>query len=218
MTEEAKFNRFLDAQEHPEKYSEKELQEVLQEGDDFAKLKSALMEERASDADLDLDAEWKKFSNEHECKTTGNRWIRIAAMFIGFVFIAGVAFAAMTHLGIISNPFVKNETAVLDTTKADPKKEADKVIKVNNDTITQLPKAEPAKPVTKVFDNATLVGIMQEIGNYYNVEVVFSNNDAKTIRLYFEWNQSKSLDENIAILNSFNQIVITRQDNTLLVE
>lgn len=221
MTEEDKFNRFLDAQEHPEKYSDEELQEILQEGKDFAKLKSALMEERANNADLDIDAEWKNFCDSHKVKNDGRRWIRIAAMFVGFVFIASIAFAAMTHFGIIRNPFVKNGTAVVEIKKAAPKKETAKAIKVNNDTIVQLPKveqAEPAKPVTKVFDNATLTEIMKEIGNYYNVEVVFANNDAKSIRLYFEWNQSKSLDENIAILNSFNQIVFTRQDNTVTIE
>lgn len=216
MTEEEKFNRFLDTQEHPEKFSEEELQEILQEGDDFVKLKSTLMEERASNADLDIDAEWKKFSESHEGKSTSSRWIRIAAMFIGFVFAAGVAFAAMASLGIIRNPFVKTETAVVNTKKSVPKKTAAKTIKVNNDTITQ--QAEPAKSVTKAFDNATLAEIMQEIGKYYHVEIVFANNDAKTIRLYFKWNQSKSLDENIAILNSFNQIDITRQDNTITIE
>lgn len=218
MTEEEKFNRFLDAQERPEKYSEDELQEILQEGEDLAKLKGALMEERASNADLDIDAEWKKINEGHQSKSADSRWIRIAAMFIGLVFIAGVAFATMTSLGIIRNPFVKNETVVVETAKSTPKKEVAKAIKVNNDTIAQQPKAEPAKPVTKVFDNATLAGIMQEIGRYYNVEVVFANNDAKAIRLYFEWDQAKSLDENIAILNSFNQIAITRQDNTITIE
>lgn len=218
MTEEEKFNRFLDAQEHSEKYTEEELQEILQEVEDFAKLKGALMEERASDAGLDIDAEWKKFSERHKSKSTGSRWIRIAAMFIGFVFIVGVAFAAMTSLGIIRNPFVKNETVVVDTIKAAPKNEAAKAVKVNNDTVTQRSKADTAKPVTKVFDNATLAEIMKEIGKYYDVEVVFANNDAKTIRLYFEWDQAKSLDENIAILNSFNQIAITRQNNTITIE
>lgn len=218
MTEEEKFSRFLDAQEHPEKYSEGELQEILQEDENFAKLKGALMEERASDAELDIDAEWKEFSKKHEGKSTGRRWVRIAAMFIGFIFVAGVAFAAMTRLGIIRNPFFKNEIAVVDTTKLTLKKATTKVIKINNDTITQQPKAEPAKPVTKVFDNATLAEIMQEIGKYYKVEVVFANNTVKAIRLYFEWNQAKSLDENIAILNSFNQIAITRQNSTVTIE
>lgn len=217
MTEEEKFNRFLDAQEDPEIYSEDELQEILQEGEGFAKLKSVLMEERAGKGSIDVDAEWKKFSKKYGTNKVGSRWMRIAAMFIGFVFIAGAMFAAMTRLGIIQNPFAGNETVAVDTTKTVYQKVAGKTVKVNNDTITQQSKAEPEKPITKVFDNATLTEIMQEMGKYYQVEVVFANNDVKSVRLYFEWNQAKSLDENIEILNSFNQITITRQAGTITI-
>lgn len=218
MSDEEKNLRFLEAQEHPERFSDEHLCGILPDGKDLADLKRALVTERAATADLDTDAEWKKFSGEHKGKSTGGRWIRIAAMFIGFVFIAGVAFAAMTGLGIIRNPFAKSGAASADTTKVAPKKIATKSIKVNSDTMARQPKAEPAKPVIRVFDNAPLAEIMQEIVKYYDVEVVFANKDSKTMRLYFEWNQAKSLDENIAILNSFNQIAITRQGNTITVE
>lgn len=218
MRDEEKNLCFLEAQEHPERFSDEHLCGILPDGKDLADLKRALATERAATADLDTDAEWKKFSSEHKGKSTGSRWIRIAAMFIGFVFIAGVAFAAMTSLGIIRNPFVKSGTALADTAKVAPKKIAIKSVKVNNDMMAKQPKAEPAKPVTRVFDNVPLAEIMQEIVKYYKVEVVFANKDCKTMRLYFEWDQAKSLDENIAILNSFNQIAITRQGNAITVE
>lgn len=54
--------RFLDAQEHPERYTEEQLNDLMREGKDLAQLKRAMMEERAHHADLDVEAEWQAFN------------------------------------------------------------------------------------------------------------------------------------------------------------
>lgn len=54
--------RFLDAQEHPERYTEEQLNDLMREGKDLALLKRAMMEERARHADLDVEAEWQAFN------------------------------------------------------------------------------------------------------------------------------------------------------------
>ena len=56
------------------------------------------------------------------------------------------------------------------------------------------------------------------MAKYYGVEVNFANETAKHIRLHFEWDQAKSLDDNIQVLNSFQQITITRDGNKIVVE
>lgn len=56
------------------------------------------------------------------------------------------------------------------------------------------------------------------MAEYYHVEVTYANEEAKSIRLLFEWDQKKSLDDNLVLLNSFQQININREGNKLTVD
>ena len=143
------------------------------------------------------------------------RWLHVAAVFLGCVLLAGVAFAAMTRLGWIRSPFVAEKPEVAQRTP---------VTAVPHDTTSTAdslaPRQETKKPapVVKVFDNATLSDILSAMGQYYGLKVVYRSESAKAIRLHFEWDQAKSVDANIAILNGFQQITITRSGDTLNVE
>ena len=184
-SDEEKIKRLLDAQEHPEHYTDEELREIIHDARLLALLKRALTEERAEDEDIDVEKAWKVFSQTHPDSSHPlsrhriPRWLHVAAVFLGCVFLAGVAFAAMTRLGWIRSPFAAEKS---------------------------------------VFDNTTLSDILSAMGQYYGLKVVYSTATAKAIRLHFEWDQAKSVDANIAILNGFQQISITRNGDTLNVE
>ena len=239
-SDEEKIKRLLDAQEHPEHYTDEELREIIREARPLANLKRALMEERAEDQNVDVEGAWKAFSRSHpdespaigteSSKTESDdslsidshteapllsrripRWLRVAAVFIGCVFLAGVAFAAMTQLGLIRSPFAAEKPEVVQRAP---------VAAASRDTNSTTDSIAPKKPapVVKVFYNATLTDILSEMGRYYGLKIVFHNESARTIRLHFGWNQAKSIDTNIAILNGFQQIVITRSGDTLNVE
>ena len=71
---------FLDMQEHPENYSDEQLEAMMDELDRHA----------------DTGAAWQRF--EHTTSLTSKpsrRWLRIAAMFAGVMIMAGIAFAAI---------------------------------------------------------------------------------------------------------------------------
>ena len=240
-SDEEKIKRLLDAQEHPEHYTDEELCEIIRDARPLALLKRALMEARTEDEDINVEKAWKAFSlshpdsshsNEPETASSGlssveshpttqpshhriPRWLHVAAVFLGCVFLAGVAFAAMTRLGWISSPFVAEKPEVAQRAP---------VMAVPHDTASTAdslaPKQETKKPapVVKVFDNTTLSDILSAMGKYYGLKVVYSTATAKTIRLHFEWDQAKSIDANIVILNGFQQITITRNGDTLNVE
>lgn len=240
-SDEEKIKRLLDAQEHPEHYTDEELCEIICDARPLARMKRALMEERTEDEDINVEKAWKAFSlshpdssrsNEPETSSSGlssveshptaqpshhrvPHWLRVAAVFLGCVFLAGVAFAAMTRLGWIRSPFAAEKPEVAQRTP---------VTAVPRDTASTAdslaPKQETKKPapVVKVFDNATLSDILFAMGQYYGLKVVYRSESAKTIRLHFEWDQAKSIDANIAILNGFQQITITRSGDTLNVE
>lgn len=121
----------------------------------------------------------------------------------------------MTRLGWIRSPFVAEKPEVAQRAL---------VTAVPRDTTSTAdslaPKQETKKPapVVKVFDNTTLSDILSAMGQYYGLKVVFRSEFSKAIRLHFEWDQAKSIDANIAVLNGFQQITVTRNGDTLNVE
>ncbi len=220
-SDEEKIKRLLDAQEHPEHYTDEELCEIIHDARPLARMKRALMEARTEDEDIDVEKAWKVFSQTHPDSSHPlsrhriPRWLRVAAVFLGCVFLAGVAFAAMTRLGWIRSPFAAEKSEVVQHA---PVTAALRDTTATADSITPKQETKKPAPVVKVFDNTTLSDILSAMGQYYGLKVVYSTATAKAIRLHFEWDQAKSIDANIAILNGFQQISITRNGDTLNVE
>ena len=220
-SDEEKIKRLLDAQEHPEHYTDEELREIIHDARLLALLKRALTEERAEDEDIDVEKAWKVFSQTHPDSSHPlsrhriPRWLHVAAVFLGCVFLAGVAFAAMTRLGWIRSPFAAEKSEVVQHA---PVTAALRDTTATADSITPKQETKKPAPVVKVFDNTTLSDILSAMGQYYGLKVVYSTATAKAIRLHFEWDQAKSIDANIAILNGFQQITITRNGDSLNVE
>ncbi|WP_262280185.1 DUF4974 domain-containing protein [Hallella absiana] len=220
-SDEEKIKRLLDAQEHPEYYTDEELREIIHDAQPLAQLKRALAKERAEDEDIDVEKAWKAFSQSHPesshplSRHRIPRWLRVAAVFLGCVLLAGVTFAAMTRLGWIRSPFVAEKSEVVQHA---PVTAALRDTTATADSITPKQEKKKPAPVVKVFDNTTLSDILSAMGQYYGLKVVYSTATAKAIRLHFEWDQAKSIDANIVILNGFQQISITRNGDTLNVE
>ena len=220
-SDEEKIKRLLDEQEHPEHYTDEELREIIHDARLLALLKRALTEERAEDEDIDVEKAWKVFSQTHPDSSHPlsrhriPRWLHVAAVFLGCVFLAGVAFAAMTRLGWIRSPFAAEKSEVVQHA---PVTAALRDTTATADSITPKQETKKPAPVVKVFDNTTLSDILSAMGQYYGLKVVYSTATAKAIRLHFEWDQAKSIDANIAILNGFQQITITRNGDSLNVE
>ena len=220
-SDEEKIKRLLDAQEHPEHYTDQELREIIHDARPLAQLKRAISEERADDEDINVEKAWKAFSQSHPesshplSRHRIPRWLRVAAVFLGCVLLAGVAFAAMTRLGWIRSPFAAEKSEVVQRAPimAVPRDTASTA-----DSLASKQEKKKPAPVVKVFDNTTLSDILSAMGQYYGLKVVYRSESAKAIRLHFEWDQAKSIDANIAILNGFQQIAITRSGDTLNVE
>lgn len=225
-SKEEKYQRFLDAQEHPEKYSDEQLDAILHDTEDIVSLKRAFMQERTCSEPVDTDTAWSDMLARHNCRHESaacsatnkqRQWTRIAAAFAGGVVATSVAFAAIVGLGIMRNPLTqhKESTATAtakDTTATKPATTAT----ATRDSTTQ--KHHDA-PQTVIFDNATLSDILRDMAAYYHAEVSYGGgSDASDIRLRFEWNQAKSLADNIALLNSFQQINIVLEGNRITVE
>ena len=212
MTEEEKTMRLLDAQAHPEHYSDEELGEMLDDTKDVSDLKRALADEDARKEMIDVEDAWSRFeSRQHPARRYAP--MKIAASVIGILFACAFAYAASVKLGIVSNPFqkevaVKAKTTAVATAKKDSAQ----------DTLTRtMPKKADETPKVINFDDEELEAILSQMAVFYHVKVSYVHDVVRHIRLHFKWNQANSLDDVITLLNSFQQIDIVRKGDAIIV-
>lgn len=242
---EEKRQMFFDMQEHPERYTDEQVEALLADEDikaffhDMAMTRMA--QQKANSKKVDVDGAWKDFAEKHHLfdadnalssnepltsddaltekltsakspSSSSNRF-KIAASIIGVIFLSGITFAAI-HSGIFRSSSSDEatpgkteqlssdaKTALRDSTKA---------------AVTEKTDSLNLKPV--VFDNAELGDVISQLAAFYQVKVEFDNAEAQHIRIFFNWDKTKSLQQNLAILNAFDRIQITEEDGTLKVE
>ena len=220
MKNQDKIELLLDIQEHPEKYSDEQLNSMLAEDEELAEMmeqlattKRAMTKEEAEDEQLDMDVLWQEFEAEHELefdepetKRVRMPLRKIAAMFIGVALTAGVAFAAIQIVRSVSKP--APEPTKIEAPAAPKAAQPDD--EVPADTVVAV------KPV--VFDNVELAQIMAQIAAHYKAEVEIENEDAGAYRLYFEWNSQETLEHVVERLNRFESINIELNNNKMTVK
>lgn len=239
--EEKNLQDFLDVQENLDQYSDEELEELFMDKnlqDDLnstALLKQALKSEelnerQTDDSDIDVNAKWNHFkqtylnediSSEEVSQSQTSReilissshqWRKIAAAIISITMISGLTFAAIlwqqryrNQQDTGSSNSIKENQIAADTTHIQNTLENKKD---SNITVSSTP---------ILFDNAELGIIIEEMGKHYGKQVVFKSK-TEHLRLRFEWNQQLSLQQNLRILNGFQHINISLEDDKIIVE
>ena len=213
MNKDEKRLMLFDMQEHPEKYTDEQIEHLLADDEvkDFLRdLAMARMAgKKATPKKVDVDKAWKEFSNG----SYRNR-MKIAASIVGIIFLSGVALAA------VQNGWLNFSTS---DKVVDNKAMAEQIVPSNtlaNDSIKAMT-VEPTdsldmKPV--VFDNAELGTILMQMADFYNVKVEYMNANTQHVRLFFNWNKTKTLEQNLELLNAFDRIQIEYADGTLMVK
>lgn len=161
-----------------------------------------------------VDYEWERFASEYadeldalEDKHTPLhlQWRKMAAAFIGFLFITGITIAAI-HIVRNSDsqqqPAVQSEMSVADI---QPTATADTL---KNDTTL----AEP-----RIFADVTLDVMLAEIANAYHCEIEFQNEQASQLRFYFVWKREDSLERVVEKLNNFKAVNILVENEKIIV-
>lgn len=211
-----KIDRLLDAMEHPEHFSQSEIEALLQDQetkeilDVIDKTKSSIQTITIPD----IDDEWKKFENKHRKAkpVLGFRFARLfsnkiaASIAIGIVSLTAVA----AIVGVSVSFYNRHD---INTVSDDVKKEEATVSSQFTHPVTE--EIIPASPETIVFDDEPFDLIISKIGVYYGYEVNFNSENAKSLRLYYRWNQALPIEEVVESLNNFGQIHLTIIDRTL---
>ena len=177
---------------------------------------------KATPKKVDVDKAWKEFSEKHnKAKSISNgtntpyrNRMQIAASIIGIIFLSGVALAAVQNgwFKFVASDKVADNKAVAEQTDKSGLS-ADDSLKA----VTAEPKDSlDMKPV--VFDNAELGTILTQMADFYHVKVRYDNDDTQHVRLFFNWNKTKTLEQNLEILNAFDRIQIEYAEGELVVK
>ena len=214
MEKNEKIQMLLDMQEHPENYSEQELKTMLEDPEvrglmeATELLKQAMIWENSRKSTVNVDAEWQRFAGEHIADSKPHRgWLKVAAVFLGVLFVSGITFAAIHIVRMVNSQ--KSQTVQTEqpmTAKASTTIPADTV---KTDTIA---------PKIIRYDEATLQKILTDMGEYYRLRVELRNEDAKTLRLFFQWNQRQEASKVLEQLNTFERIHLVLNDSTIIAE
>ncbi len=211
-SKEEKWQMFFDMQEHPENYTDEQIDRLLADEDIkefFRNMAMARMaQQKANPKQVDVDEAWKKFSFK-----LWKQPLKIAASVIGVIFLSGVAFAAI-HSGV----FRSSPSDAASFVKAVPASAAVGVAKHDSVKAKAAEKQDSINLRPAVFDNAELQDVVSQIAAFYRVKVEFESEEAKHIRIFFNWNKAKTLQQNLAVLNAFDRIQITDEDGVLKVE
>ena len=214
-------DRLLDALEHPENYSDAEVEQLLTDPDtrEVYDMLHKVADVSAPVPEINIDDEWRRFeAKQPKRRPLIFRWLffvtsrNAAAVVTALVGTLAVVAATIgvTHYFIDDKELAQTEqiehqkqTAIADS-KVAP-----------TDTI---PAETTPLPETIVFKGENLEKILADMSGYYGVTVKFNQDAAKYLKLYFEWDHSLPLNEVVEQLNNFEQINITLTDKVLTVK
>lgn len=215
--------------DNPDQYSEAQWQDILADDECreiytlMAKTKSAAQSSQITDDEI--DAEWQRLSQSKQNHAAViPLWRKIAAAAAIMIALFGGTYAA------IRTGFFGVEKII--TSKETPHKveNVDSVATKDNEAITQelSPDSEEnvkesteevaVKMEPRLYDNVPLEQILIELSAYYHVDVEYSSEDVRSLRLYYQWEPEYSLDKVIEMLSHFETFNIHREGDKLIVE
>ena len=215
-----KSERLLNAMNNPGNYSSEELEEMLQDAetkeifDLLDKTKSSL--QPISTPDIDL--EWNKFKDNNGYNRK-SAVLSLSAFFsrkiAASVTVAIISITAVAAIIGISVSSLNNQENVTSEKEVAATKE----IITNQEDSIKTPSDSPIQSFeTVIFDNEPLEVIMKQIGDFYGYKPEFNSENARSLRLYFKWNQASTIQEIVESLNNFEQIHLTIERGTIKID
>ena len=208
-----KTDLLLQMMEQPQHYTAEEWQEILADEECrelytlMSKTQSAIDAARVDQEVTDdmVDAEWQRLSDEkQEVRNEKYSLLQFAAMFVGILMLSGIAFAAIQIVSHYNEP-KEQDTRVVNNSQ--PSISSPQI--AESDTIVE---AQP-----RLYDNVPLGDIFDELSDYYHVKVVYQNEDAPRLRLFYQWKPEYTLEKVVEMLNNFEWIQIQPENDTLFI-
>lgn len=214
-------DRLLDALEHPENYNDTEIEQLLTDPDEreVYEMLRKTADISAPVPEINIDEEWRRFeAKQPKRRPVIFRWLSfMASRNAAAVVTALVGTLAVVAATIGVTHYFNANKEMAQTEQTEPQKQT--AIADSKVTPTDTIPAETTPlPETIVFKGENLERILADMAGYYGVTVKFNQDAAKSLLLYFEWDQSLPLNEVVEQLNNFEQINITLTDKALTVK
>lgn len=212
MNKEEKQRVLFDMLNHPEDYTEEQLsqllddEEIRQDYETLAMTKHIMTRDKIGEEPIDVDAQWQRFSKRQR----HYKGLKAAAVTTGVILMSGIAMAAVIRLNMKRPPAStpKTPTTLVDTCGGNDL--------AAHDTTTMKDVSPDLTPTT--FEDAPLGDILRAMAAFYKAQVNIDNKAMLGTRLYFVWDKRKSLEENINLLNGFERINLTVNNNIITEE
>lgn len=214
-------DRLLDALEHPENYSDADVEQLLADSKarEVYDMLRKTADASAPVSEINLDEEWRRFeAKQPKRRPVIFRWLSfMASRNAAAVIIALVGTIAVVAATIGVTHYFNANKEMAKTEQAEPQKQT-AIANANVAPTDTIPSETTPLPGTIVFKGENLKRILADIAEYYGATVKFNQDAAKSLKLYFEWDQSLPLSEVVEQLNNFEQINITLTDKALTVK
>lgn len=203
---EEKLLQLLEMQAHPERFTDDELQAMLDDEDiredikTMRNVRNAFLQEKQT-------ARHGRLTQRKDRRSTRFSLLKMAAMFIGCVLLVGIAFAAV-RLVTDRKP---TPTHVVQAPKPLERKAEKPITTEPSDTIAR-------QDGSITFDNEELQTVLTTMAEYYKVKVNFENEASKHIKLFLVWDKQMTVAEMVEMLNQYDRINIAYAANTLTIK
>ena len=221
MTMETNKNidRLLEMLDHPERYSEQEILDIINQDDEtretyrqLVRAKRVSRHHHSAVHPADVDQAWQQFEQRYMSQPKRERpWLKMVATIAGILLVSGIAWAAVYAVRHFVTDKPKATTEAV--TPAAPTETT--VITTEPASGDSIP-AETMEPV--VFDEVTLGQMLDEIAAYYGKEVAFKSDEARQLRFHFVWNKADGLDKVLEDLHHFERVDVEQKGNLLVVQ
>lgn len=181
---------YCDIQEKPDKYSDQELEVMMDEIDQVP----------------DVEEAWQQFYQRYTSMMRPmHAWRKVAAILIGILTISGLAIAAI-HIVRQSQPSTQKQKT---STKVEKSLSSAPIVQtVESDSIV-LP---------RLYDNVPLGEILSDLSAYYNIKVEYLTDDASKLRLFYQWKPEYTIEKVVEMLNNFEWLQLELKNDTLYVK
>ena len=203
----------------PDDYSEEQWQEILADDECrelysmMAMTQSAMAAENAEQQATDamIADEWQRLATTHQPKgIVMPLWRKIAAAAAIVIAFCGITIAAV-HTGFFGLTKSPQQTEV---TPGDNKTAIEPALTESEEqSVDSMVAVQP-----HLYDDVPLEQILADLAAYYHVEVEYSSEEVRSLRLYYQWEPDYTLDKVVEMLDNFQAFEIHREGDKLVVE
>ncbi len=202
MDRDERIKKLLDMQEHPELFSEQELEQMLHDTEAqelmeaTALLKRAMKHDEFTMSGQEIAGEWQRFAVKHFTRQVPRHgWLKVAASFIGILLIAGLSYAF--YWTTDSRQRTTDVNGQWSMVNGQRQVAADSLIR---------------------FVDVRLDSMLTVVAGHYGKAVRFRDDASPAMKLITKWNPADSLLAFIEHLNMFDYLHLTLEGDTVFVE